>query len=120
MKFGVGRYLYRLPAVWMDYDPIKKLIVSKAPPLATAGKAGKTEKAKTATMPADGKELFRRSDEYDAQLAAAKRCTRRALINYVREAGAKAGYTAPLTEWSGPAIPFAVDAVREFKKSIAA
>jgi hypothetical protein len=24
VKFGVGRYLYRLPAVWCDYDPQKK------------------------------------------------------------------------------------------------
>lgn len=24
VKFGVGRYLYRLPAQWVDYDPVKK------------------------------------------------------------------------------------------------
>lgn len=24
VKFGIGRYLYRLPAVWADYDPQKK------------------------------------------------------------------------------------------------
>lgn len=24
IKFGIGRYLYRLPAVWCDYDPQKK------------------------------------------------------------------------------------------------
>src|SRR5215471_9991852 len=27
VKFGVGRYLYRLPAQWVDYDPVKKQIV---------------------------------------------------------------------------------------------
>jgi hypothetical protein len=27
VKFGVGRYLYRLGGVWMDYDPVKKCIV---------------------------------------------------------------------------------------------
>jgi len=27
VKFGIGRYLYRLPAQWVDYEPIKKQIV---------------------------------------------------------------------------------------------
>ncbi len=28
VKFGIGRYLYRLSAQWVDYDPVKKQIVS--------------------------------------------------------------------------------------------
>lgn len=28
VKFGVGRYLYRLPALWADYDPQKKQFVT--------------------------------------------------------------------------------------------
>lgn len=28
VKFGIGRYLYRLAAQWVDYDPTKKQIVS--------------------------------------------------------------------------------------------
>lgn len=27
VKFGIGRYLYRLSAQWVDYDPVKKQIV---------------------------------------------------------------------------------------------
>src|SRR5829696_4952540 len=27
VKFGIGRYLYRLAAQWVDYDPVKKQIV---------------------------------------------------------------------------------------------
>ena len=27
VKFGVGRYLYRLPSQWVDYDPVKKQLV---------------------------------------------------------------------------------------------
>lgn len=27
VKYGIGRYLYRLPAQWVDYDPVKKQIV---------------------------------------------------------------------------------------------
>lgn len=36
VKFGVGRYLYRLPQVWADYDPVKKQIVRPAPAKASA------------------------------------------------------------------------------------
>lgn len=32
VKFGIGRYLYRLPAQWVDYDPVKKKI-TQAPNL---------------------------------------------------------------------------------------
>lgn len=27
VKFGVGRFLYRMPQTWMDYDPTKKQII---------------------------------------------------------------------------------------------
>jgi len=27
VKFGIGRYLYRLPAQWCDYDPVKKQLL---------------------------------------------------------------------------------------------
>src|SRR5215471_10208680 len=29
VKFGIGRYLYRLPAVWLNYDPQKKQFTEK-------------------------------------------------------------------------------------------
>jgi hypothetical protein len=32
VKFGVARYIYRLPSQWVDYDPVKKLFV-RAPTL---------------------------------------------------------------------------------------
>jgi hypothetical protein len=28
VKWGIGRYLYRLPGVWCDYDPVKKKFVN--------------------------------------------------------------------------------------------
>jgi len=28
VKFGVGRYLYRLPATWYDYDPQAKRLLN--------------------------------------------------------------------------------------------
>lgn len=31
VKFGIGRFLYRRPQVWMDYDPVKKQILRPEP-----------------------------------------------------------------------------------------
>ncbi len=190
VKFGVGRYLYRLPAQWVDYDPVKKQIVqvpqmpaigipkakvpspnapnpsvhtlkeaAEAPkPAATStppthapkpvaapapptqpnaeapkpapkpepkAEAAKPEpkvdtpkpEAPRAGLPSNGQELHRRLQEYDAKLAAQKVCSRGALLAHVTQAGVKAGYTANLIEWAGPAIPFAVDAVKEFEQA---
>jgi hypothetical protein len=57
VKFGVGRYLYRLPSQWCDYDPTKKRFVRTPtlPQEATGGgKAGsRPSKAAVRTLEAD-------------------------------------------------------------------
>lgn len=136
IKFGIGRYLYRLPAQWVDYDPAKKQIVrppqlpdfalpagytppasparaSSPPPPATAN-----GQAKPAGLPADGTELHRRIQDYDAKLAGQKACPRGALLAHVTQTGVKAGYAPDLTQWAGAAIPFAVEAVKQFEASL--
>lgn len=148
VKFGIGRYLYRLPAQWVDYDGVKKQIVSppqlppwalpksrrapvgvvKTPPqggavLTTGAPAPQPVAAQPApqpNLPANGTELHRRLQDYDAKLASQKLCSRGALLAHVTQAGVKAGFTANLTDWTGPAIPFAVDAVKEFEKNLRA
>jgi len=161
VKFGIGRYLYRLPAQWVDYDPVKKQLVqlpqmpafaipktktptpvqpakapssmpvaepapdivveAKSPPLVATKEPVKVEPPKSsAGLPTNGQELHRRLQEYDAKLAAQKLCVRGALLAHVTQAGVKAGYTANMTDWIGPAIPFAVDAVKEFEQNVRA
>src|SRR3954469_20673729 len=52
VKFGVGRYLYRLPSQWVDYDPQRRQFV-KTPPLPAAALPVRvTEPAKPAAAPA--------------------------------------------------------------------
>ena len=136
VKFGIGRYLYRLPAQWVDYDPVKKQIVqppqlpafalprtkgqSKPAPTAPEGKVDRTgETGKSLhTLPANGAELHRRLQDYDAKLAAQKLCVRGALLAQVTQAGIKAGFTANLADWDAAAIALAVEAVKEFEQSI--
>src|SRR5579871_6329197 len=70
VKFGIGRYLYRLSAQWVDYDPAKKQLTqlpqlpafalpkAKARPATEPVKAKEpappAAKAATPTLPADG------------------------------------------------------------------
>jgi hypothetical protein len=134
VKFGIGRYLYKLPPTWVDYDPVKKQIVQppQLPAFALPARKGEAaaprpapqpaaapEPAKPApSLPASGQELHRRLREYDAKLAEKKTCPLGALLTHVTQAGVKAGYSANMTEWTGPAIQFAVDAVKAFDRSL--
>lgn len=145
VKFGMGRYLYRLTAEWVNYDPATKKITQRPslpafaiPPAKDctaeqpAAKMGSEEKAgppavvapapatPASNLPANGQELHRRLREYDTKLANLKLCAVGALLTHVMQAGVKAGYSANMAEWSGPAIPFAVDAVKAFDLSVRA
>ena len=130
VKFGVGRYLYRLPAQWVDYDPQRRQFVRPptVPGQSTSAKAApaaaaKTEPARKVTtalhnLPANGADLQRRLFDYDARLAAQGLWPRGALVKHVVAAGVKAGYDADLATWSGPAIALAVNETRAFETRV--
>src|SRR5262245_33475631 len=116
VKFGVGRYLYRLAPMWVDYDPHRKQFVrppvlpsaalqKKEPQTPAAGKrATPAKKDGNHNLPANGEELQRRLYAYDARLAAQNLCRAGELIKHVVQAGAKAGHDPDLSSWTGPAI----------------
>lgn len=132
VKFGIGRYLYRLPAQWVDYDPVKKQITRppQLPAFAIPQKpqaeppADKPRGKKAApdkTLPADGAELHRRLQDKDAKLAAEGLCDRGALLVRITNAGVVAGYPADIREWNDPAaIAFAARNVIDFEAAIRA
>jgi hypothetical protein len=124
VKFGIGRYLYRMKSQWVDYDPQKRQFVKpptlpelERKPRATAPAAEPKAAAarSAAAMPASGVELQKRLAAKDAQLAEKGVCEAGELIEHVVAAGRKAGYDADLSAWSGPAIALAVDAVKAFE-----
>jgi len=144
VKFGVGRYLYRLPSQWVDYDPQRRQFVrppvlpaSALPAREASGKKAPAAAAKAApapapapeppaprkpvrkpaahTRPANGAELQRRLYDYDARLANQGLCQRGALVKHVVAAGTKAGYDADLATWSGDAIELAAEETRKFE-----
>jgi len=140
VKFGIGRYLYRLPQQWADFDPVKKQFIQppKLPTWASptaiarpAKPAGKDKPAEPvgpkpsvnegkAGLPASGAEFHRRLREADSDLAAKGLCPVGALLAHVAQVGVKAGYGADLNQWTGPAIQLAADETRSFKSRLAA
>lgn len=115
VKFGVGRFLYRLPAQWVDYDPAKKQFVRTPtlPDLArpAAAKAPAT-KAVPAAMPDkttlpkkmgidwSGGKLSRDLQTREAELIGAGLCKKDQLLTLIDEFGADRGFPDSIEAWS--------------------
>ena len=135
VKFGIGRYLYRLPAQWCDYDPQRKQFVRTpglpasalprlksnveppcpAPPSVSNEQPKPAIKMSSHTIPVNGAELQRRLLDYDKRLAAQGLCGPGELVKYVVDAGVKAANSADLTTWTGPSIVLAVQQTKAFE-----
>jgi hypothetical protein len=121
VKFGIGRYLYRIPSQWADYDPKKRQFV-KTPTLPAFAQPAKAKekpsrpaaKAVLHTRPATGPELKDRLQNFDAKLAKEGLCQSGELLSHVLEAGRKKGYPEDLAEWADGAIDLAVDEGKKF------
>jgi hypothetical protein len=146
VKFGIGRYLYRLPAQWVDYDPQKrtfvrpptlpanalpgaergtrkeerKPVIAPQPSLRLPGpeKKDAAEKKPAQALPANGAELQRRLYNYDAVLAKQGLCQPGELVKHVVGAGVTAGYEGDLSTWSGNAIVLAVEETKTFESKV--
>jgi hypothetical protein len=118
VKFGIGRYLYRLPVQWVDFDPKKRQFTGTPTlPLDALPRPAAKAAVKKASrpLPADGPELQRRLYDYDARLAQQGVCESGALVKYVVEAGMTAGFSRDLASWAGPAIRLAVEQTKAFE-----
>src|SRR5207248_3090638 len=112
VKLGIGRYLYRLPQQWVDYDPAKKQF-AMPPRLASWATTVERPKnppvnTKKSSLPVDGSELHRRLRKADSDLAAKGICPIGSLLAHVTQAGLKAGFGSDLNQWPEPGIRLAV------------
>ncbi len=126
VKFGIGRYLYRLKPQWMDYDPQKRKIIGipvlpGEPATTTENRSPKPQKSHSPAqpppkaLPQNGDELHRRLQDKDAKLAEEGVCKKGEMVKYVVEAGVKEGLQKDMTTWSGAAIDLAIQAVKSFE-----
>lgn len=133
VKFGVGRYLYRLPTMWVEYDPKKKRIVK--PPIlpngkndvkpAVSPKAPAKPSAKpvsnlpkpVSNLPKTGEELRNRLHKYDERLTKEKLISENELIHHVVDAAVEKGFDSDMSTWNEEAIKLAVEETKAFETS---
>jgi hypothetical protein len=124
VKFGIGRYLYRLKPQWVDYDPQKRQLVGtpKLPAVATPSapepeKKPVEVKATPAARgkPANGLELKQRLTKKDADMAREGLCKPGELLKHVSAAGMKAGHGEDIAAWTGEAFDMAVAETKAFQ-----
>jgi hypothetical protein len=124
VKFGIGRYLYRLKPQWVDYDSQKRrimgtpqLVIEEKTTLAPARPAPAALPKASASkgLPRNGEELHRRLQEKDAKLAAENLCKPGELVQHVVSTGVQHGLEPELAKWNSDAIQLAIDAVKAFE-----
>ncbi len=133
IKFGVARYLYRLPHLWVDYDAQKKQFVktptlpawalpgggkATAPPAKPSNGSQKKLAAKPAPLPANGSELANRIAAKDDELAKAGRIEPGALMGAVNDWGDQQTPKLPINveSWQPAVYPALMAFVVQFCK----
>jgi hypothetical protein len=137
VKWGIGRYLYRLPKQWVGYDPNKRVFTETprlpawalpnaepaqaAPAKATQSPAGNGGQASTAVPSPNGdghhrngRDLFRWLKDEERGLVDDHFCRPGELVEHVAQAGAKAGYGTQIVRWTAAAVQFGLNAGLEF------
>jgi hypothetical protein len=120
VKLGLGRYLYRLPPTWVDYDPQKKQIVKppKLPAAARAAPARLDRARDTPPPPKDGAELEQRLANFDAACARKGLCAAGDVLRHVGQWGQKMGYPAEIVGWPAEAVEKASAEARAFAERL--
>jgi hypothetical protein len=122
VKWGIGRYLYRLEAVWCDYDPQRKQLRGTPPlpawalPAVTAKPTPKPPKLPKLPVPApvDGAELEARLKRTDEMAAAKGLCAAGDLLDHVRTLGVKEGAPPELVRWAGSRLAWGIAQAQAF------
>jgi hypothetical protein len=111
VKFGIGRYLYRLPHQWCDYDATKKMF-SATPQLPPWALPKPKKKVDRGTI---GEQLHKRLREKDAEYATKKLCQVGALLSAVSDAGRRQGWAESIDKWDEVAVPVVAKWIKEFE-----
>lgn len=111
VKFGIGRYLYRLPQQWVDYDPRRRQF-TRRPELPGPKPAAPARKN---SVPADGPELEQRLRDFERRCVVRGLCLAGQLVDHVRRVGRDRGWGQDVVRWSGAALGEAVQVARDFE-----
>lgn len=111
VKFGVGRYLYRLRAQWCDYDQAKRQFTT-TPKLPAS--AIPTRAIKKATGP----RLKVRVEAKDKELTEEGLQPAGALLAYLESEGGRANMPRDLARWSRADVIYGIKVVQRYERSL--
>ncbi len=128
VKWGIGRYIYRLPHQWVDYDPEKKHFVKTptlpswalpgggktAAPAAKPVNGSQKKPAAAKPLPANGSELANRIAAKDRELTAAGRIDANALMDAIFDWGGQNGQSVNVEDWPPSCYPDIMAFVKKF------
>jgi hypothetical protein len=110
VKFGIGRFLYRLPKQWCDYDPQKKQFV-KTPQLPASALP-----AKSPSTNGNGQPDFKtRLTEFENKLIVAGLCQAGECFRHVATEAFKAALPIDMADWTSMDQATALGWVRHFE-----
>jgi hypothetical protein len=124
VKWGVGRYLYRLSSQWVDYDQQKRQFVrpptlpASAIPKPSAAPSNIPAPAKPApaSSPISGADGFAaRLRKFDERMASTGLCRAGECIRYVLDGAAKAALPSDMLTWNESHQAVALGLARAFE-----
>ncbi len=107
VKFGIGRYLYRLPSQWVDYNPQKRQFI-RPPSLPETARP-------SAPVAAPPVSFATRLREFDNRLALAGLCQRGECIKRVHGDAIRAGLPSDIDSWTESQQAVALGFARTFE-----
>lgn len=133
VKFGIGRYLYRLPAQWVDYDPQKKQLrgtpvlpvwalpgkpTSASPPPAAAAPTAITTPPRPSSrdLPANGAELAARIEAFELRLVEVGLCSAGDLLAAIGDAARLKDWPDAWKDFTSEQIKAAMEHARAYEK----
>jgi hypothetical protein len=118
IKWGIGRYIYRLPKQWADYDEKKRRFVKDPtlPTYATRKEERRPEEHKQ--FPQNGQEFFDRLKKHDAKLTADGLCNAGSLHNFVFRQAAENNFPNDLNQWTKEQIRTAIEWAKTFESKL--
>jgi len=117
VKFGIGRFLYRLPPVWADWDPAKKRFV-REPTLPGSQQSAPAPIRKPTDDPTTGKDFAAWADRLDRQLAKDGLSEPGALIDWLTSRARIEAPPLPVRweEWPAQVVAVYVAEARKFAR----
>src|SRR5262245_47764517 len=123
VKWGVGRYLYRLGGEWVDYDPQKKQLKGTprlpawALPAAAPGpRQVEAPPPKEIPLPRSGEELEQRVKAFEKRLVQKGLCKAGELAKFVLDYGKDCNLGEDVTKWPPEKFADVVEVCKKFER----